>query len=163
MTTTPEPEEGGFPSMEMRRSTRSVQRNGRASNIYARQDSIFYYLEIFKYFQYSKNTVQYIEIFLNKNSSLQKVNVFYKCVVMFSNNLYRSPPRPSPASVTYSEGNLHLVGATGGAIRPDDSSSVLSEKPSNLGDSSDEMVAGSLLFLFARLNKKNTKYCTRPN
>ncbi|XP_059172379.1 protein sidekick-2-like [Physella acuta] len=54
----------------------------------------------------------------------------------------RSPPRPSPASVTYSEGNLHLVGATGGAIRPvqpDDSSSVLSEKPSNLGDSSDEM------------------------
>ncbi|BFZ02837.1 hypothetical protein BsWGS_05876 [Bradybaena similaris] len=62
-----------------------------------------------------------------------------------TNNAYaRSPPRPSPASVTYAEGlNLPIISgaAAVAARRPhmaDDASSVLSDKPSNLGDSSDE-------------------------
>ncbi|XP_035824249.1 protein sidekick-2 isoform X2 [Aplysia californica] len=97
MSVTPEPEDGGFPSLELQRSRRSLNRNGRVqNNIYA-----------------------------------------------------RSPPRPSPASVTYSEDLPPVAGASGGgavggaaAIKPpmsDDGSSVLSEKPSNLGDSSDEV------------------------
>ncbi|KAH9515062.1 Protein sidekick-2 [Bulinus truncatus] len=90
MSATPEPEEGGFPSMELRQSRRSV--NSRVNN--------------------------------NKTQ----------------NSIYaRSPPRPSPASVTYSESIPPIAGATA-AIKPSasDSSSILSDKPSNLGDSDEE-------------------------
>ncbi|RUS74988.1 hypothetical protein EGW08_017255 [Elysia chlorotica] len=56
------------------------------------------------------------------------------------NNIYaRSPPRPSPASVTYSEDIPPPIAGAAAAIKPplsEDNSSVLSEKPSNLGDSS---------------------------
>lgn len=94
MSTTPEPEDGGFPSMELRQSRRSVNRNG------------------------------------NKTQN---------------NTLTRSPPRPSPASVIYSEGIGPIAGASGISHRRpgSDDSSVLSEKPSNLGDSSDEMGSDS--------------------
>ncbi|GFN78220.1 sidekick-2 [Plakobranchus ocellatus] len=93
---TPEPEDGGFPSLEMRQSRRSLARNGKIhNNIYA-----------------------------------------------------RSPPRPSPASVTYSEDiPPPMAGAAAAAsIKPplsEDNSSVLSEKPSNLGDSSSEETSDS--------------------
>ncbi|XP_041363510.1 protein sidekick-like isoform X2 [Gigantopelta aegis] len=77
----PEPEEGGFPTYELRQSRRSINmRNGSAKNIYA-----------------------------------------------------RSPPRPSPASVTYSDDDLAMAK---GPI-PDDSSSSITEKPSDLGDSTE--------------------------
>lgn len=68
---------------------------------------------------------------------------------------HRSPPRPSPASVTYAEGlNLPIISgaAAVAARRPhmaDDASSVLSDKPSNLGDSSDEVCTfflGNIVF-----------------
>ncbi|CAL1541031.1 unnamed protein product [Lymnaea stagnalis] len=92
MSTTPEPEDGGFPSMELRQSRRSVNRNKTQNN-----------------------------------------------------TLTRSPPRPSPASVIYAEGIGPIAGASGISHRHpgSDDSSVLSEKPSNLGDSSDEMSSDS--------------------
>ncbi|XP_013063679.2 protein sidekick-2-like [Biomphalaria glabrata] len=89
MSATPEPEEGGFPSMELRQSRRSVNRLG--------------------------------------NNKTQ------------NGTLTRSPPRPSPASVIYSESIPPMAaGATARKRTASDESSVLSEKPSNIGDSSDE-------------------------
>ncbi|XP_067672270.1 protein sidekick-2-like isoform X1 [Haliotis asinina] len=73
-----EPEDGGFPSMELAQSRRSMHlRNGSAKNIYA-----------------------------------------------------RSPPRPSPASVTYSDDD-----AVAKAPLPDDDCSSITEKPSDFDDS----------------------------
>lgn len=58
--------------------------------------------------------------------------------------LFRSPPRPSPASITYSDDTPPppITGAVGGAMKgpaSEDTSSELSEKPSHLGDSSDDV------------------------
>ncbi|XP_076440901.1 protein sidekick-like isoform X2 [Babylonia areolata] len=79
-----EPEEGGFPTYEMRQSRRNIQpRNGSIKNIYA-----------------------------------------------------RPPPRPSPASVAYSDDEDAMSMAK--PPIPDDSSSSVTDKPSDLGDDSTE-------------------------
>ncbi|PVD38929.1 hypothetical protein C0Q70_01554 [Pomacea canaliculata] len=78
-----EPEEGGFPTYELRRSTRNTaQRNGTVKNIYA-----------------------------------------------------RTPPRPSPASVAYSDDDDAM--STAKPPIPDDSDSSVTDKPSDLEDSTE--------------------------
>ena len=51
--------------------------------------------------------------------------------------LSRGPPRPSPASVTYSEDLEGAKGPLPDSDEDDDGSSSTTEKPSNLGDSSE--------------------------
>lgn len=50
---------------------------------------------------------------------------------------FRGPPRPSPASVTYSEDLEGAKGPLPDSDEDDDGSSSTTEKPSNLGDSTE--------------------------